>query len=140
MGLETNLRRAMRRFVVVAALAAALRAIIPLGYMIAVDGGGLSVVPCVGMARVQTRSAAPDHHAHAPGHATDGKSHGGHDESLKGSTTCPYSIASVAAIETPHELRGRSAAIAIDFPPANLARLNARTTDGFHARAPPPRF
>ena len=133
----------LRCFVIVAALAAALRAVIPVGFMLAFDDGGLSIVRCTGMFQGADHAAMGHGADHSAGHNEHGG--GNHDpapsdEAPQASAACPYSIASVAAIDLPQAPLIPGAAGKADFAPSATTLHRAHGARAFLARGPPRLF
>lgn len=93
-----NRQGMMLSAVLATAITLFLRAIIPVGYMVAVDGGALAIIPCAGLTTVAQHDTgdASAHHGHHSGlHDEDG----GKQEPAQPSThfsACPFATSCCA--------------------------------------------
>lgn len=132
------------------ATAALLRALIPFGYMVAIEGGALALVPCSGVVMTEAGAGSSDHSAHQGHHpslsggAKDG-SKGVHDDSGAPSggaaySSCPFATSCCLIIAAP--IRAQAAAPAAPLEPvyqlSNPPALPVAKT--VRARAPPVSF
>jgi hypothetical protein len=120
-------RRSLQRVIYWLLPLLAVRALIPVGFMLTLDAEGLHLVACPTQsaplaAALDSAAVAHDTHAH---HAADKPSnaHAAHEEATQLESPCPYALAALAlpapahSVGAPHE--------AVDPPPESGSLLFA---------------
>ncbi|HBS33057.1 MAG TPA: hypothetical protein DEA40_15180 [Parvularcula sp.] len=135
---SVNRQRVMLIAVIATAFTLLFRALIPVGYMVAVNGGALALIPCAGVVSVATGPAgdASAHHGHHSGlHQGDGE-----QEPAQPSThfsACPFATSCCAVGVTASIVPRPALPIAADV--FSIVRHDAAIAlaHQFLARAPP---
>lgn len=131
---------ASRLLVTMAAIAISLRALTPIGYMPAFEGGRIAIVPCSGVIEIASINHGPEsaaRHSHhggdAPAHQDGAPQHKQHRDLAN----CPFAVACCAALTH----------LQIDFPASFsssralfrklIAPIAGPYANPFSARGPP---
>lgn len=138
-------RRGAYRGVLWAAIVAALlRALVPIGYMVAFQGDALAIVPCAGVVMHSVADASADHFSHHANHGTRASTKtekhdktpfdGAHYSACPFATSCCSVMAALApTIAAPADFSAQFVTLLPSLPEIKLTKI-------FQARAPPTGF
>jgi len=112
------------------ALAFIARSLVPVGFMLSFEDGGLRLVACSGAVAVADAKAVPSSHHH-----NDGGSNKGDDDHA--GAACPYAASNSLSFVHAPEISAKTSVIAAPFAHRPEARTVLLSTHANQSRAPP---
>jgi hypothetical protein len=128
---------ALRAAVAIAIVAALMRALVPVGYMAALDERGLTLVACSGVIAVKPGLAHDDAHAHHGAHGAGGESGKDDPSTAEHLAACPFAASGNSVLASHIEPPAPSAAFSVRAPATPHAPLVAISAASFAPRGPP---